>query len=315
LFGYSKQAYYQYLKRELKKGVKAQIILAFIAIIRQHQPKAGLCKVWRMYERDLPENLQVGREQFLDIGRENGLIIREKAFSPRTTNSNHRFRKYKNTIKDLEIIRPEQVWASDITYLPIADRFGYLSLITDLYSKKIVGWSVQDNLSRKGPIAALNMAFDSRKYPSSELIHHSDRGVQYCCEDYIKLLTKPAITISMTENGDPYENAIAERVNGILKQEFNLANGFPDMTQAEEAIRQAINIYNLERIHMSNGFITPEAMHGQDKIKLKKWPWKKHKFKPGQEEETSNAAVQLDSSNVPTMMETEAVITKAASCL
>ena len=268
-----------------------------------------------MYERDMLENLQVGREQFLDIGRENGLMIRKKAFSPRTTNSNHRFIKYKNTIKDLEIIRPEQVWASDITYLPIADRFGYLSLITDLYSKKIVGWSVQDNLSRKGPIAALNMALNARKYPQAKLIHHSDRGVQYCCDDYIKLLTKPDITISMTENGDPYENAIAERVNGILKQEFNLANCFPDMSQAEEAIKQAINIYNLERIHMSNGFITPEAMHGQDKIKIKKWQWKKYKFKPGQEEEPSNAAVQLVSSNIPTMMETEGVITKAASCL
>ncbi len=173
-----------------------------------------------------------------------------------TTNSRHWFKKYSNLVKDIEIDRPDKVWVSDITYLQKEGGFMYLSLITDAYSKKIVGYHIGETLAASHTVKALEMAL-SNKDSVEQLIHHSDRGMQYCCHEYVKLLQDHNIEISMTENSDPLENAIAERINGILKQEY-----FDYKTVYDQAkLKQAIDLYNRERPHMSCNMLTPEQAH------------------------------------------------------
>jgi transposase InsO family protein len=171
---------------------------------------------------------------------------------------------------------PEELWVSDITYIKTAQGHAYLSLITDAYSKKIMGYELLNNLSTEGPLNALKSALKNRKY-SHNLIHHSDRGLQYCSLDYTQLLKKNNLTISMTESGDPYENAVAERINGILKYEFLLIEGFKDHIQALEVIKQSIGVYNEYRPHLSCQMLTPNVAHLQKNIKTKKWKKKTSK--------------------------------------
>jgi len=194
----------------------------------------------------------------------------------KTTNSKHWMKKYPNLIKEIELTRPEQLWVSDITYIKTDNGHEYLSLITDAYSKKIMGYELLDNLSNTGPLRALEVALKNRKY-TQDLIHHSDRGLQYCSADYIEKLKENNIAISMTENGDPYENAIAERINGILKYEFLIIEGFKNHSQALQVIQQAIAIYNESRPHLSCQMLTPNKTHLQENIQLKKWKKKTSK--------------------------------------
>ena len=186
-----------------------------------------------------------------------------------TTNSHHRFRKYKNLIAGMTVTRPEQVWVSDITYIGNRSSHLYLALVTDAYSKKIVGYDLSESLGADGAIRAIKMAHANRRYPEEELIHHSDRGIQYCSDEYQKLLRRYKIIPSMTESYDPYANAVAERVNGILKQEFLLEELNLPFDMMKKAVRESVDIYNNRRPHCSCGYNTPEWTHGQKNIQIK----------------------------------------------
>ena len=216
-------------------------------------------------------NIKMGRAGLNDLLAANGMLVRQKKRKPKTTNSNHRYRRYQNLIKDLPIIRPNQVWVCDITYITLADRFAYLSLITDAYSKMILGYNLCRTLESKGAIKALEMALGSWDCSVRQLIHHSDRGIQYCCDDYTNILSEARISISMTQKGDPYENAIAERVNGILKTEFALSAVFNSFEQAAVLIDESITIYNKQRPHASCDYLIPEQAHQTTGILKKRW--------------------------------------------
>ncbi len=215
-----------------------------------------------------------------DLLAERGLLVaKRKRRGAITTLSKHRFKKYPNIIRDFIPIAPNQLWVSDITYIHLADGFAYLSLITDAYSRKIVGFYLSKDLSAQGPLAALKMALAAN--PQHEvLIHHSDRGVQYCCDAYVKLLEKSEVKISMTQNGDPLENALAERVNGILKQEL-LEEVFPNFETAQKGVAIACSTYNHLRPHGSINNLKPAQAHLLSGTITKRWTnyWQKNKGK------------------------------------
>jgi transposase InsO family protein len=188
------------------------------------------------------------------------MLTLRKKYSARTTNSMHRFYKYNNIIKDLEITKSNQVWVSDITYIRTINGFCYLALITDMYSRKIVGYDLSNSLELTGCVRALQKALKQAGKRSPQ-IHHSDRGIQYCSNIYTGLLHKKKIKISMTEENHCYENAVAERVNGILKDEFYLDQTFDSITQAKQATKNAINLYNQVRLHLSLDFKTPNMVY------------------------------------------------------
>lgn len=203
----------------------------------------------------------IGRDKFFDILRVQGLLVERKKRYARTTNSYHRFYVYKNLVKNKAISRPHQVLVSDITYVRIREvKFVYLFLITDAYSRKIVGWHLSDSLAIEGALTALKMAL--KQCPDTAgVIHHSDRGIQYCSNEYVRLLKKNKVQISMTEENHCYENSLAERVNGILKEEFLLNQGYNSTSQVKNAVKQAINSYNCLRPHWSLNLLTPEMVH------------------------------------------------------
>ncbi len=203
------------------------------------------------------------------------MLITPKKSYHITTDSHHRFRKHKNSVNEIEFERPEQVWVSDITYTGNRKNPSYLALITDAYSKKIMGYDISSSLEVGGSLRALEMAFIKRKYPNQPLIHHSDRGLQYCSNEYQQILKDKRLSTSMTEKYDPYENAIAERVNGILKQEFAIAAYNTDLSTKKSLVKSAINIYNSFRPHLSNHMLTPNKMHKQQKLKRKQYKIKK----------------------------------------
>lgn len=245
--------------------------------VRCKMPRIGTRKLYFLLQANLKElNIKIGRDVLFNFLRAENLLIKPKRSYLKTTNSKHWMKKYPNLIKEIELTRPEQLWVSDITYIKTDNGHEYLSLITDAYSKKIMGYELLDNLSNIGPLKALELALKNRKY-TQDLIHHSDRGLQYCSADYIEKLKKNNIKISMTENGDPYENAIAERINGILKYEFLIIEGFKNHSQALQVIQQAIAIYNESRPHLSCQMLTPNKTHLQENIQIKKWKKKTSK--------------------------------------
>jgi putative transposase len=205
-------------------------------------------------------NLKVGRDTLFNVLRKHNMLTLRKKYSSRTTNSLHRFYKYKNIIKDVEVTRPNQVWASDITYIRTVKGFCYLALITDMYSRKIVGHDLSDSLELNGCVRALQKALYQAK-SFKGLIHHSDRGIQYCSNVYTLILKRNKIDISMTEENHCYENALAERVNGILKDEFYLDQTFTNIAHAKRATKNAINLYNKIRLHLSLDFKTPNMVY------------------------------------------------------
>lgn len=271
MFGISRQAYYKRKKALVNKQPIYNQIRELVQGIRIRMPKLGTRKLYLMLKSEfIARRLKIGRDLFFKYLRSAGLLVKKKKNYIKTTNSKHWLKKHKNLLKDTEIIRPEQVWVSDITYIKTEQGYHYLSLITDAYSKKIMGYELLNNLSTEGPLNALKMALKSRRY-KEDLIHHSDRGLQYCSQEYINLLQQNGIKVSMTESYDPYENAVAERVNGILKQEFLLEESFKNHLIAVQTIKQSIEIYNKERPHMSCEMMTPEKAHSQRKMKIKKW--------------------------------------------
>lgn len=239
--------------------------------IRSRMPRLGTRKLFYLIQDDIQRlGIKMGRDVLFDFLRAEHLLIRPKRSYIKTTNSKHWMKKYPNLLPNIKLQRPEQVWVSDITYIKTEDGHRYLSLVTDAYSKKVMGYQLSTNLSVDGPLKALTMAIRARKF-SSDLTHHSDRGLQYCSLEYIKCLSDNHINISMTQNGDPYENSIAERMNGILKYEFLLVDGFSDDQIAAKTIAQSIKIYNEERPHLTWGMLTPEQAHRETGLPLRKW--------------------------------------------
>ena len=206
------------------------------------------------------EGISIGRDRFFSLLRTHNLLVKRRCNRYKTTNSDHSFRVYSNLIKDREISHPHQVWVSDLTYIRTYEGFLYLSLITDAYSRKIVGYEVNDTLESIGCEKALDKALKQLPFDRNP-IHHSDRGIQYCCKSYVKKLRKRRLTISMTEENHCYENAQAERVNGILKTEYYLNNKFLNKSTAKEACKQAIHLYNTDRPHLSLNMKVPEMVH------------------------------------------------------
>ena len=273
LFGMDRQVYYRIIKRRIIKQDKAQLVVKMVLEIRTQMPRIGAKKLYYLLGNDL-KTLKIGRDKFIDILRANHLLISAKRSYHITTNSHHRFRKYKNQLLDLQINKPEQVWVSDIIYIGKRDKPCYLSLITDAYSKKIVGYNVSDNLNTESSLVALRLAIKQRKSKEIPLIHHSDRGLQYCANEYQKVLSKQRIIPSMTQNSDPYENAVAERINGILKQEFYIDQYNKELPIMKQIIKETVMIYNGKRPHLSNHMLTPDQMHQQNKLIMKTYKTK-----------------------------------------
>jgi putative transposase len=253
LLGYSAQAYYQHLKAAESRTFRQEELLQRVLEQRRLQPRIGTRKLLELIQPEM------GRDAFFELLRESGLLVRRKRYRVRTTFSCHRFRKYPNLINDLIPERTEQLWVSDITYIRIKQGFAYLSLVTDAYSRKIIGFGLSHDLSTDNCLNALRMALTSR-LTDRPLIHHSDRGTQYCSKAYIQLLKKKGISISMTQSGNPRDNAIAERVNGILKMEL-LKENYLNLNVAYKSIKQAITTYNTLRPHSSLDMLTPDKAH------------------------------------------------------
>lgn len=260
---------YKRLQKASEALSQNQNVIKLVQEIRYEQPFIGTEKIYGLIKEHLEDiNIKIGRIKLNSILKEYGMLVRKKKKSVITTNSRHRFRKYPNLIKEVEITQAEQVWVADITYIRTDDGFNYLHLITDAYSKRIVGFELSDNLKAESTIKALEMALKGRKYSDRKLTHHSDRGLQYCSDDYVQMLMDNDVVISMTENSDPYENAIAERVNGILKQEFSIGDGFKNHLMALSEIKKSIFIYNHKRPHRSCEMLTPADAHLNGKYKL-----------------------------------------------
>ncbi|RFZ94865.1 IS3 family transposase [Mucilaginibacter conchicola] len=263
LFGYSRQAFYQLQQYEYKYQAQSQIILEMVSNERQSLPGIGGRKLLSLMSGLMKrEGIQLGRDAFFALLRENRLLVRHLRSKIKTTDSRHRFRRYPNLIRELVPSRPHELWVSDITYVETGEGYLYLSLVTDAYSRKIVGWNLSPKLEADGAVNALDMAILQLPDPHpSDLIHHSDRGIQHCCDKYISRLRSKDIHISMTENGDPLENAIAERVNDILKSEW-LNKRMPQTKwEAQAVLPEIIHAYNHKRPHMSIGMRTPATAH------------------------------------------------------
>jgi transposase InsO family protein len=282
LLGYGRQAYYQHQKQQEREAFQSELIVQEVLRHRKLQKRIGGRKLFGMMNIFLHQHaIGMGRDAFFDVLRAYGLLVRIRKRKTITTDSNHAYRKYPNLIKEFIPIAPNQLWVCDITYIVMGYGFGYLSLITDAYSRKIVGFCLHKTLSAQGTIAALKQALKNNPNIKG-LIHHSDRGVQYCCHEYVEILQNKHIKISMTENGDPLENAIAERVNGILKTEL-LEEHFHSFAQAQQAIAIAISTYNHLRPHNSIGNLTPFEAHSLNSSMLPKRLWKNY-FQPKQKE-------------------------------
>lgn len=273
MFGKTKQAYYKKQKAVYKQAVEENLIIEAVKKIRINMPRIGTRK---LYEKLSIQGIEIGRDALFDLLGRNSLLVRRKRTKVFTTQSYHWFRKYPNLIKGIEVRGPNQLWVSDITYVETDQGFLFLFLITDAYSRKIVGFKAAENLEAKNATQALRQALKGL-CSQARLIHHSDRGVQYCCNEYVKVLNKNKIAISMTQNGDPLENAIAERVNGILKVEWLYDQKFASFDQAKAYIQRIVGIYNAQRPHSSIDMLTPDQAHLKDGTLKRRW---KNYYKP-----------------------------------
>jgi len=259
-FGLQRDAWYKYQKRAKYRNSLKNKVIELVKEERKDQPRVGTRKLLEALNPSFEAaHIKVGRDTLFDILREHNMLVRRKKASCKTTNSYHRFHKYSNLVKDMEITAPNQVWVADITYIRTVKGFCYLALITDLFSRKIVGYNISDTLELTGCLGAFKRAQKTAR-PAAGLIHHSDRGIQYCSNQYVDELKKHKVRISMTEENHCYENAVAERVNGILKDEFYLDQCFFDTEKAKLATKSAIELYNNKRLHLSLGYKTPKMV-------------------------------------------------------
>lgn len=285
-FGLTRQAYYQSKNRVEKDLIEQEILLDKIGDIRKDHKRLGGRKLFFKLETFMHEhNIKMGRDAFFDLLRDNKLLIKQRKRHHVTTNSNHWMKKYPNLIKDIEPLGPNHVWVSDITYWKTKGGHYYISFITDAYSRKIVGYHVADTMEAIESATALKMAIKTLKISAEGLIHHSDRGSQYCSSMYVNMLKKEGIKISMTENGDPLENAIAERMNGIIKGEYLFDYLIKTLLNAKEVLKSVVKLYNEDRPHSSIGNAMPSQVHNNDTdIEIKRL-WKNY-YKPSQTCET-----------------------------
>ncbi len=270
LLGYTPQAYHKQTKHLLQKQVNEDLIVQQVHHIRAEQPRCGTRKLLIMLQPFLVlYHMSMGRDQFFELLAKNKLLVRKTKRSVHTTNSKHHFRRYPNLIKGFTPLKAHELWVSDITYIPLKDRFAYLFLITDAYSRKIVGHHVSDDMKVSSAVVALKKAM-AQKPAETIVIHHSDRGVQYCSHEYVNLLLQNHAMISMTQSGDPLENAVAERVNGILKTEL-ISSSYEDIDKASLSIARAIIIYNYKRRHSSLNYQIPNEVHEQKGPQIRRW--------------------------------------------
>lgn len=255
--GISRQAFYRGRRERHRLARDGEQIVAAVRRERMLQPRLGARKLKVMLAQ---VGVKVGRDALFELLRERQLLVERKKKSVRTTYHDTSLPVYRNLLYELEPTRPHQVWVSDITYITTDEGVLYLSLITDLISRKIVGWQVADTAEATECIKALKMALaalPADRWP----IHHSDRGSQYCCHEYVAVLNARGLPISMTEQNHCYENCYAERVNGILKSEYNLDARFRSRAHARVAVQQAIELYNHRRPHTSLQMHTPNQVH------------------------------------------------------
>jgi putative transposase len=259
--GMSRQNYYKDKKSRSRRRVDEEAVLALVRRERALQPRLGVRKLHTWLSAEWASmGVVIGRDRLFEMLGRHGLLVHRKRRRPRTTDSRHGFRVYANLLMDLVLKGPHEAWVSDITYLRTDEGWLYLSLISDAYSRQIVGYEVSESLAATGSLRALKMAI-AQLPPGARPLHHSDRGVQYCCRDYITRLETMGIAISMTEVNHCYENAQAERLNGILKDEYGLGDGFRTRAQAIRAVDEAVGLFNTRRPHTSLGYQTPSAVH------------------------------------------------------
>lgn len=309
LFGYTRQAYYERDRYIGRQHLEEDMILLLVHEARKDFPRMGSRKLLVYLEKRFQQaGLDVGRDSFIALLGHNQLLVKRRRSQCRTTFSDHWMRKYPNLIRDFTPTAPNQLWVSDITYIEADGRFLYLSLLTDAYSRKIVGWMLAPTLEAKYTINALRMAIKALPNGHQGLIHHSDRGVQYCCGDYVKVLTTNNIQVSMTESGDPLENAIAERVNGILKSEW--LNNLPAKSPKEILIyiEKIITLYNEQRPHQSISYQIPSSVHESGMVVERKWknyyPVKEKTENPPNFASQSPAMCQAISGQIAPVLET-----------
>lgn len=273
LLGMTRQAYYQYFWQQEATGIEESLVLQEVITLRKDHRVMGGRKLYeKLYPFLLDHQIKMGRDALFDLLSANGLLVKKRRRRYVTTWSKHWLKKWPNLIREMEVIRVNQLWVSDITYWKVAGNYLYISLITDAYSHKVVGYHLAETLESIETIKALKMALEQLPQPLTQpLIHHSDRGVQYCCESYVKLLQDKDIQISMTENGDPLENAVAERMNGILKEEYLNHYKSDNKEQAKEHLDHAVKLYNEHRPHFSIGLLTPELVHSKNISTEKLW--------------------------------------------
>ena len=262
--GVSRQAYYQGQRRHAQRENRSQAVVRLVRDWRVRQPRLGTRKLHHVLREPLERaGIELGRDAMFDVLRNAGMLVPQRRAYHKTTDSHHWFRRHPNLLKageqQLCATASEQVWVADITYLPTNDKFVYLSLVTDAYSRKIVGWHVHDSLQTEPVAQALKMALRARQ-SDQRLVHHSDRGIQYCSNYYQAIHQRHGLLCSMTDGYDCYQNALAERVNGILKGELLLQRP-ADLEQARRMVRESVQIYNGERPHLSLKMQTPDAVH------------------------------------------------------
>jgi putative transposase len=260
--GMSRQNYYARHRRRQRRRVDGQLVAGLVQRERRLQPRLGTRKLYHLLKPELEQaGVRLGRDRMFEELRERGLLLEPlPAEYPRTTQSYHNLPVFRNVVKDLEVKAPNEVWVSDLTYLRTREGYLYLALITDKYSRKIVGWNVGDNLEAVGCMRALERALENLPSPSRP-IHHSDQGSQYCCHEYVRRLEERGLPVSMTESNHCAENALAERMNGILKQEYGLGTEFHSKAIAHTVVRQSIELYNTRRPHSALGNRFPAQVH------------------------------------------------------
>ncbi len=268
MFGVNRQVYYRRIRAVKRRKSRAIQVIELVESIRLQMPKIGTRKLYFILEDEL-KRLNVGRDMLFRILKANHMLIQAKRRYHITTNSHHRFRKHKNLVENVVPEKPEQIWVSDITYVGNRQNPMYLALVTDAYSKQIMGHDLSNSLDVSGSLRALKMAVKKRKYKNNIVTHHSDRGLQYCSNEYQDLLKCSKMYCSMTESYDPYANAVAERVNGILKEEFIGYKNKHSLETMDALVKNSIYIYNEKRPHFSCFYKTPKQMHLQNEIKIK----------------------------------------------
>jgi len=272
VFGKTRQAWYYAIQARLEQDMTDNLVVNLVKEIRLEQPLTGTRKLYYLLQPHLKAHgIKMGRDGLFNLLDRYGLLLRSRRRKAVTTDSNHPYYKYPNLIKNITAMETKnKLWVSDITYIRLTEGFAYLSLVTDAYSRMIVGYCLWENLSAQGSINALQMALQQQRPAKGILIHHSDRGVQYCCSGYVECLQSAGVRISMSEKGDPYQNAIAERVNGILKGNW-LGDCFASIEQARQALTKAVDIYNEKRPHESLAYLTPGQAHELTGIIKRNW--------------------------------------------